>query len=208
MLTAGECVRGASCQIDALPELVAPGDCPVQGAEFLSGDSCQPECNSLAPPGSTIGEIFCFDGDVILPENTCLPQPDDVCGEIGAVCETVDECCDDEICANGVCGGPDGPARETRERGRDGAEGVYASFMSRPRAINRRFVVGRPVIDGGFVLQSCTEYSVVSRSFNAVAIFVCAFDDTWSDAYVWRERAGDPSQMATAMRTLTMRPVP
>ena len=64
-LTPGECVRGDSCSVNALPELVAPGDCPLPGvAELVSGASCQPECNDFAPPGSTIGEIRCNNGKV------------------------------------------------------------------------------------------------------------------------------------------------
>ena len=52
-----------------------------------------------------------LDGDVIYPENTCLPPPSThTCGDIGANCESNQQCCDDEICADGVCGGPDGGA--------------------------------------------------------------------------------------------------
>ena len=113
VLTPGACDQGEPCTISALPELVRPGDCPVTPQQLASGTSCQPECNDLAEPGAVIGQIRCDNGTLLYPFDTCLPKS--TCQGIGGVCESNSDCCDDGICADGVCGAPDGPAREERE---------------------------------------------------------------------------------------------
>jgi hypothetical protein len=129
-LFSGVCNRGASCEIDDLPQLTAIGQCPLPPTLLLSGDSCQPVCNfdNGAPPGSTTGMIFCDNGEVEYPSpdgclcelvgeacvdsaECCLTEICSAegfcsgdCTQIGGTCEVTTECCGSEICAVGICG--------------------------------------------------------------------------------------------------------